>query len=255
MVRLPDKLVFRPWLSTAGDFAYDMEDNGGVNGDTFMNRIQKIAATTPYMTSVGSVPAMPFRCQISFHPATTRRTEAHSATTCTARMHAPVMFTDHAHQQPLLHARPRQCQHDVVLVEPRPGALHLIQHRGVKIRLWSVVPMLTDRRCTMGICPTSRRCSTGSLPTSPRPTSPRTALHSPGVLGHGRCVYHHFQDHCLWTPSHVLVSVFIEDFTALIAWRSSNADGDCPQNVTVRTVLEPVFHQYGVDIVLEVQMH
>jgi hypothetical protein len=34
-----------------------MEDNGGINGDTFMNRIQKIASTTPYMTSVGSVPA------------------------------------------------------------------------------------------------------------------------------------------------------------------------------------------------------
>ncbi len=27
-----------------GDFAYDLRDNGGINGDTFMNRIQLVAA-------------------------------------------------------------------------------------------------------------------------------------------------------------------------------------------------------------------
>jgi hypothetical protein len=38
----------------AGDFAYDLESNGGVNGDAFMNRIQPIAANVPYMTCIGN---------------------------------------------------------------------------------------------------------------------------------------------------------------------------------------------------------
>lgn len=37
-----------------GDFAYDLKDNGGLNGDTFFNRIEALAATHPYMTCVGN---------------------------------------------------------------------------------------------------------------------------------------------------------------------------------------------------------
>jgi hypothetical protein len=37
-----------------GDFAYDLQDLGGVNGDEFMNRIQPIGAYIPYMTCIGN---------------------------------------------------------------------------------------------------------------------------------------------------------------------------------------------------------
>ncbi|EDQ88216.1 uncharacterized protein MONBRDRAFT_26397 [Monosiga brevicollis MX1] len=37
-----------------GDFAYDLDDNGGINGDTFMTRIQQLASHKPYMTCVGN---------------------------------------------------------------------------------------------------------------------------------------------------------------------------------------------------------
>ena len=37
-----------------GDFAYDMKDSGGVNGDAFMARIQRLAASTPYITTPGN---------------------------------------------------------------------------------------------------------------------------------------------------------------------------------------------------------
>mmetsp|Transcript_17743 Transcript_17743/g.38532 ORF Transcript_17743/g.38532 Transcript_17743/m.38532 type:complete len:431 (-) Transcript_17743:105-1397(-) len=37
-----------------GDFAYDLDSDGGVNGDEFMNRIQSIAAHLPYMAAVGN---------------------------------------------------------------------------------------------------------------------------------------------------------------------------------------------------------
>ena len=37
-----------------GDFAYDMRDSGGVNGDAFMARIERLAASTPYMTTPGN---------------------------------------------------------------------------------------------------------------------------------------------------------------------------------------------------------
>eukprot|EP01116_Phalansterium_solitarium_P021458 TRINITY_DN6676_c0_g1_i1.p1 TRINITY_DN6676_c0_g1~~TRINITY_DN6676_c0_g1_i1.p1 ORF type:complete len:551 (-),score=77.47 TRINITY_DN6676_c0_g1_i1:162-1814(-) len=37
-----------------GDFAYDLSDDGGRNGDAFMNRIQHIAARVPYMTTPGN---------------------------------------------------------------------------------------------------------------------------------------------------------------------------------------------------------
>ncbi|XP_073233636.1 acid phosphatase type 7-like [Porites lutea] len=37
-----------------GDFAYDLQTNGGLNGDAFMNRIQDMAAIVPYMTCVGN---------------------------------------------------------------------------------------------------------------------------------------------------------------------------------------------------------
>ncbi|VDK72067.1 unnamed protein product [Dibothriocephalus latus] len=37
-----------------GDFAYDMDDDNGRVGDKFMNLIQNIATTVPYMTSVGN---------------------------------------------------------------------------------------------------------------------------------------------------------------------------------------------------------
>ncbi|VDL92896.1 unnamed protein product [Schistocephalus solidus] len=37
-----------------GDFAYDMNDDNGRVGDAFMNLIQNIATTVPYMTSVGN---------------------------------------------------------------------------------------------------------------------------------------------------------------------------------------------------------
>ena len=37
-----------------GDFAYDMHDSGGVNGDAFMARIQRLAASTPYITTPGN---------------------------------------------------------------------------------------------------------------------------------------------------------------------------------------------------------
>lgn len=33
--------------------ATDLHDDGGENGDNFLNRIQPIAATMPYMTAVG----------------------------------------------------------------------------------------------------------------------------------------------------------------------------------------------------------
>eukprot|EP00054_Salpingoeca_dolichothecata_P008179 m.46758 g.46758 ORF g.46758 m.46758 type:complete len:541 (+) comp17555_c0_seq2:89-1711(+) len=37
-----------------GDFAYDLKDDGGLNGDTFLNRIQPLATAIPYMTCVGN---------------------------------------------------------------------------------------------------------------------------------------------------------------------------------------------------------
>eukprot|EP00730_Choanoeca_flexa_P016235 TRINITY_DN7632_c0_g1_i1.p1 TRINITY_DN7632_c0_g1~~TRINITY_DN7632_c0_g1_i1.p1 ORF type:complete len:542 (+),score=125.05 TRINITY_DN7632_c0_g1_i1:31-1656(+) len=37
-----------------GDYAYDLDSDGGVNGDTFMNRIEKLAANRAYMTCVGN---------------------------------------------------------------------------------------------------------------------------------------------------------------------------------------------------------
>lgn len=37
-----------------GDFAYDLQTDGGLNGDAFMNRIQDMAAWIPYMTCVGN---------------------------------------------------------------------------------------------------------------------------------------------------------------------------------------------------------
>jgi len=37
-----------------GDMAYDLEFDGGENGDAFMNQIQDIAANIPYMTCVGN---------------------------------------------------------------------------------------------------------------------------------------------------------------------------------------------------------
>lgn len=37
-----------------GDFAYDMDNDDGRVGDSFMNKIQPIAAHLPYMTSVGN---------------------------------------------------------------------------------------------------------------------------------------------------------------------------------------------------------
>ena len=37
-----------------GDFAYDLRDNGGLNGDAFMARIERLASRVPYMTSVGN---------------------------------------------------------------------------------------------------------------------------------------------------------------------------------------------------------
>lgn len=37
-----------------GDFAYDMADDNGKNGDKFMNQIQSIAAYVPYMTCPGN---------------------------------------------------------------------------------------------------------------------------------------------------------------------------------------------------------
>jgi hypothetical protein len=37
-----------------GDFAYDFDSDGGVNGDEFMNRIQPIATAVPYMTCIGN---------------------------------------------------------------------------------------------------------------------------------------------------------------------------------------------------------
>lgn len=38
----------------AGDFAYDLDSDGGVNGDSYMNRIESIAANVPYMTCIGN---------------------------------------------------------------------------------------------------------------------------------------------------------------------------------------------------------
>eukprot|EP01103_Thecamoeba_quadrilineata_P009929 TRINITY_DN2034_c0_g1_i4.p1 TRINITY_DN2034_c0_g1~~TRINITY_DN2034_c0_g1_i4.p1 ORF type:complete len:366 (-),score=59.14 TRINITY_DN2034_c0_g1_i4:38-1135(-) len=38
----------------AGDFAYDLDSDGGVNGDAYMNRIQPIAGNMPYMTCIGN---------------------------------------------------------------------------------------------------------------------------------------------------------------------------------------------------------
>jgi len=37
-----------------GDFAYDLSTDGGVNGDEFMNRIQPLATSVPYMTCIGN---------------------------------------------------------------------------------------------------------------------------------------------------------------------------------------------------------
>jgi len=37
-----------------GDFAYDLITDSGINGDNFLNRIQPIAATIPYMTCPGN---------------------------------------------------------------------------------------------------------------------------------------------------------------------------------------------------------
>ncbi|XP_062501462.1 acid phosphatase type 7-like [Corticium candelabrum] len=37
-----------------GDIAYNLESDGGKNGDAFMNRIQNLAAFIPYMTAVGN---------------------------------------------------------------------------------------------------------------------------------------------------------------------------------------------------------
>lgn len=37
-----------------GDFAYDFDSSGGINGDEFMNRIQQVAAYVPYMTCPGN---------------------------------------------------------------------------------------------------------------------------------------------------------------------------------------------------------
>lgn len=37
-----------------GDFAYDLQDDGGRNGDDFMNRVQPLAATMAYMTTPGN---------------------------------------------------------------------------------------------------------------------------------------------------------------------------------------------------------
>ena len=37
-----------------GDMAYDMGDDGGHNGDLFMNQIQPIASMLPYMVTLGA---------------------------------------------------------------------------------------------------------------------------------------------------------------------------------------------------------
>ena len=37
-----------------GDMAYDMGDDGGHNGDLFMNQIQPIASMLPYMGTLGA---------------------------------------------------------------------------------------------------------------------------------------------------------------------------------------------------------
>jgi len=37
-----------------GDFAYDLDSDYGFNGDEFMNRIQPIATSVPYMTCIGN---------------------------------------------------------------------------------------------------------------------------------------------------------------------------------------------------------
>jgi len=38
----------------AGDFAYDLDTNGGANGDHFFRMIQPVATSVPYMTCVGN---------------------------------------------------------------------------------------------------------------------------------------------------------------------------------------------------------
>ncbi|KAL6059117.1 Purple acid phosphatase [Balamuthia mandrillaris] len=38
----------------AGDFAYDLHSDGGLTGDEFMEQIQPLAATVPYMTCIGN---------------------------------------------------------------------------------------------------------------------------------------------------------------------------------------------------------
>ncbi len=41
-------------VTTLGDFAYDLGDDGGLNGDAFMTRIVPLASRLPYMTTVGN---------------------------------------------------------------------------------------------------------------------------------------------------------------------------------------------------------
>jgi len=37
-----------------GDFAYDLQDEGGLRGDEFQRQIQNLSAYVPYMTCVGN---------------------------------------------------------------------------------------------------------------------------------------------------------------------------------------------------------
>ena len=52
-----------------GDMAYDMGDDGGHNGDLFMNQIQPIASMLPYMVTLGATAvAIPHIPACSSHP-------------------------------------------------------------------------------------------------------------------------------------------------------------------------------------------
>jgi hypothetical protein len=62
------------------------------------------------------------------------------------------------------------------------------------------------------------------------------------------------QDHCVRPPPNVLVRGFLHFILEVLLTHSSNADGDCPHDIPLRLALEPVFHQYGVDIVFEVRV-
>lgn len=161
----------------AGDFAYDLEDDGGINGDTFMNRIQKIATTTPYMTCVGN-----------------HETDGGTFSNYLNRFYMP-----------------KHGDVDMMWFSWNMGLVHFISY---STEVFYGDPAYQQQMYDWIVA---------DLTTANEPAN--RAL-QPWII-----VFGHRPMYC------------------------SNLDLDCPHNVSVRLVLEPVFHQFGVDVVIEAHEH